>query len=87
MNRFVPRGVLAFLVFAQTLHFFQRDVGARSDITGGAGPRRGSAEKESGPDRVREGISEGCRSAEPERVAPGGGNRLSSDIPPRSPHR
>ena len=33
-------------------------------------------------DRVREGISEGCRSAEPERVAPGGGKRLNSDIPP-----
>ena len=32
------------------------------------GPLRWKAET----DRVREGISEGCRTAEPERVAPGG---------------
>jgi len=35
-------------VSAEPLHFSQRDVGARSDITAGEGPRRGPAEKESG---------------------------------------
>jgi len=32
-------------------------------------------------DRVREGISEGCRAAEPDRDIPGGGEQLISDIP------
>jgi len=42
----------------------------KADFTEDAGTRRGSAEKESGNWPHLRGISEGCRSAKPERVAP-----------------
>ena len=35
----ISRGGQAFFLLAQTLHRFQRNVEARSDITGGAGAR------------------------------------------------
>ena len=86
-DHFAARGGPAFLVFASLSTFFDgmSELGATSSEE--RGPVEVLLRRKAETDRVRKGISEGCRSAEPERVAPGGGKRLSSDIPPRSPRR
>ena len=75
------RGGPAFLVFSN-LFYFSSVVSELGAASLERGPVEALLRRKAETDRVCEGISEGCRSAEPERVARGGGKQLSSDIPP-----
>jgi hypothetical protein len=53
----------------------------RADFTEGAGPAEALLRRKAETDRIREGISKGCLSADPEGVAPGGVEAVEPQYP------